>query len=219
METKTRVAVYCRHSSDEELEPLRREWIRMIDENPQWTLSSIYSDEKGSDQRTALKHLMEDAESEKFDLILIKTMSQLSRNVTECVKVIQGLRSLPKPVGVQILDIGMNSLSEDFEKTVAVLAMAEQEEERMGDIDASWSAACGNDKATIREYYERGGERNVRYRAFGRENSLVMGAYRNGFMDMCELLISYGETVTDEEKEELLEPERRRKLISMLGIA
>ena len=37
-------------------------------------------------------------------------------------------------------------------------------------------------------------------------------------MDMCELLVSYGETVTDEEKEELLEPERRRKPISMLGL-
>ena len=38
-------------------------------------------------------------------------------------------------------------------------------------------------------------------------------------MDMCELLISYGETVTDAEKEELLEPEKRRKLIEMLGMA
>lgn len=85
-------------------------------------------------------------------------------------------------------------------------------------IDELWTAVCSNDKETVRAYFENGGERNLRYSAFGEQHSFVMGAYRNGFMDMCELLIGYGETVTDEEREELMEPEKRRKLISMLGL-
>ena len=87
------------------------------------------------------------------------------------------------------------------------------------DIEPLWTAACSNDKDTIEYHFEASEERNLRYRAFGQEHSLILGAFRNGHMDMCELLISYGETVTDAEREELLEPEKRRKLIEMLGMA
>ena len=220
MEKKIRVAGYCRYSSDDEFEQMRKDYVRIVDENPQWSLTAIYSDEKDSDKRTSLHRMIEDAQSGAFNLVLIKTMSHLSNNIVDGVKVISALRDLPKPVGVQILDLGMNTLDVNADVVMTVLAMAEQMEKQMGqDVDELWSAVCGNDQKTIREYFENGGERNLRYRAFGRDHSLIMGAYRNGHMDMCELLISYGETVTDEEKEELLAPEKRRRLIGMLGIA
>ena len=219
MERKIQVAVYCRYSSDEEFEQMRKDYVRIVDENPQWSLTAIYSDEKGSDKRTSLHCMIEDAQSGKFALVLIKNMSQLSKDIAEGVKVINALRELAKPVGVQILDLGMNTLDAKADIAMTVLAMTEQMKRQMGQsVDELWPAACSNDQKTIREYFDNGGQRNLRYRAFGRDHSLIMGAYRNGFMDMCELLISYGETVTDAEKGELLEPERRRKLIGMMGI-
>ena len=82
-------------------------------------------------------------------------------------------------------------------------------------IDELWTAVCSNDQAAIKKYYENGGEKNLRYHHFNREHSLIMGAFRNGHMAMCELLISYGETITKDEEDELGIP--KLKLIRMLG--
>ena len=83
-------------------------------------------------------------------------------------------------------------------------------------IDELWMAVCSDDRDAVREYYENGGEKNLRYDKFGHENSLIMGAFRNGHFDMCELLISFGETVTQDEEVELDVPKIR--LARMLGL-
>ena len=83
-------------------------------------------------------------------------------------------------------------------------------------IDELWTAVCSDDRDAVKKYYENCGERNLRYHKFGKEHSLVMGAFRNGHMEMCELLISYGETVTKDEENELGIP--KLKLIKMLGL-
>ena len=83
-------------------------------------------------------------------------------------------------------------------------------------IDELWEAVCSNDQSIVRNYYESGGEKNLRCSRFGHDNSLIMGAFRNGHLDMCELLISYGETITSDEEKELDVP--KLKLIKMLGL-
>lgn len=65
-----------------------------------------------------------------------------------------------------------------------------------------WSAVCSGSVNTIKKYFEKGNKPNKRYPRFGTYHSLIMGALRNGRYDIAELLQSYGETVTDEEKEE-----------------
>ena len=85
--------------------------------------------------------------------------------------------------------------------------------------DELWHAVCNDDIEAVRKYYESGGEKNRRTYRFNREHSLIMGAYRNKNWDMVKFLIDNGETVTDEEKEELLEPLRQLELVRMLGLS
>ena len=70
-------------------------------------------------------------------------------------------------------------------------------------IKTLWIAACSGDIDTLCNHFsEYPHSVNKRYKAFGREHSLIMGAYRNGNYDVVDYLISIGETITDEEKSE-----------------
>ena len=70
-------------------------------------------------------------------------------------------------------------------------------------IKTLWVAACSGDIDTLRNHFSEYPQTiNKRYRAFGREYSLIMGAYRNGNYNVVDDLISIGETITDEEKAE-----------------
>lgn len=70
-------------------------------------------------------------------------------------------------------------------------------------IKTLWIAACSGDIDTLHNQFSEYPQTiNKRYRAFGREHSLIMGAYRNGNYDVVDYLISVGETITDEEKSE-----------------
>ena len=86
----------------------------------------------------------------------------------------------------------------------------------MSDIEGLWTAACSNDQELIKKYFTNTDERNIRYHRFGHDHSLIMGAFRNGHMDMCKLLIGFGETITDEERAEIMDP--KQQLREMLGL-
>ena len=76
-------------------------------------------------------------------------------------------------------------------------------------IEKLWNAACNGKIEYLKKYYENGGEKNLRYQAFGREHSLVIGAFRNNLLDTVDYLLSVGETLTPQEKNEV-ECELRR---------
>ena len=65
-----------------------------------------------------------------------------------------------------------------------------------------WTAVCNKKYDRVRKYFESGKEPNKRYSRFGGESSLIMGALRNGDMEMVDLLKSFGETIIDDEKKE-----------------
>lgn len=79
----------------------------------------------------------------------------------------------------------------------------------VGTIEKLWSAACSGNIDYLKKYYENGGEKNLRYQAFGRAHSLIMGAFRNNLYDTVDYLLSVGETLTPLEKNEV-ECELRR---------
>lgn len=66
-----------------------------------------------------------------------------------------------------------------------------------------WEWACCGENDRLAEYYENGGKLDLRYEAFGKFHSLIMGALRNRNYDTVEYLLSKGETVTESEREEL----------------
>ena len=67
-----------------------------------------------------------------------------------------------------------------------------------------WEYACNGDIEKLKQYYSEHNEVNKRYYSFNKEHSLIMGALRNNQFETVEYLISVGETITDEEKEQIL---------------
>ena len=47
-----------------------------------------------------LVQMLKDAQEGKFDIIVVKNLSRLSRNLMDCMRIIYMLRALPKPVGI-----------------------------------------------------------------------------------------------------------------------
>ena len=62
-------------------------------------------------------------------------------------------------------------------------------------IETLWDAACSGKTEVLKKHYENGGEIGLRYPAFGSDNSLIAGAYRNGRFDTVRYLVEVGETI------------------------
>lgn len=69
-------------------------------------------------------------------------------------------------------------------------------------IKELWNCACNGNIKKLKRYYKSGGTKNLRYRAFRTEHSLIAGAYRNKQHDTVNFLLSIGETITLAEAEE-----------------
>lgn len=80
-----------------------------------------------------------------------------------------------------------------------------------------WGAACSGDIEALKNYFESGAAANIRHQKFGREHSLVMGAFRNNQWETVDYLISIGAVVTDEEKEEIQTELNRVKYMEILS--
>ncbi|MEG1651120.1 MAG: recombinase family protein [Oscillospiraceae bacterium] len=107
-EQKTRVAAYCRVSSDscDQLHSFAAQvkfYTEYIGENPQWFLADIYADEglTGTEmtKREDFNRLISDCRKGKIDRLLTKSISRFARNVVDCLKVARQL----KEYGVSIL--------------------------------------------------------------------------------------------------------------------
>ena len=77
-----------------------------------------------------------------------------------------------------------------------------------------WSMACSGEIPALQRYYDNGGEPNIRYEKFGKEHSLIAGAFRNKQYKTVEYLLSVGETIMEHEKSEIL-PFFAEKVIDM----
>ena len=99
--TKTRVAVYCRVSTDKDtqedsLEMQEAAYRALIDLNPDLQLVGVYSDiisGMSAEKRPDFMRMVMDAMSGKIDRILCKSVSRFSRNVAECKKYTDMLRT------------------------------------------------------------------------------------------------------------------------------
>lgn len=110
-------------------------------------------------------------------------------------------------------------LKDDTDKELArVLREYRKSYEHIKSIDELWMAACSGDLETLKHYYRYESDIiNRRYKKFGKQHSLIMGAFRNNQLDVVEYLISVGETVTPEEKEEIAMELKRMELLRHIG--
>ena len=91
---KTRVAAYCRVSTDSDeqelsLDTQKNHYESYIKANSEWEYAGIYYDDGVSGTKTAkrdgLLRLMEDCEKGLIDLVITKSISRFSRNTNDCL--------------------------------------------------------------------------------------------------------------------------------------
>lgn len=98
---KTRVAAYCRVSTgrmdqEDSLEIQQSVYERYIHSNPDWEFVELYVDARSglsAEKRPGFMKMIADAKQGRIDLILCKSISRFSRNIVECQRYTEMLRS------------------------------------------------------------------------------------------------------------------------------
>lgn len=146
-EVTYRVAPYCRVSTMSEMqaesfEIQQQYYTEYIAKHPNWTLVQIYADEGISatsvKNRKKFNKMIEDCKAGKIDLIITKSVSRFARNVVDCIKYARDLRALSPPVGIYFETENINTLSQNGELLLTVLAAFAQDESVNKSISVAW---------------------------------------------------------------------------------
>ncbi len=134
---KTRVVAYTRVSSDEErqlgsFESQKKYYYEKITSNPEWIFKGIYGDEgisgTSSENRAGFINMIRDAKSNKFDLILTKSISRFARNTVDTLKFIRFLKD--KGIGIYFEEENIYTNAVQGELLITILSsLAQQESE------------------------------------------------------------------------------------------
>ena len=133
-----RVGIYARVSTDDpaqtsSFELQQKYYTDMVARNPKWELVKIYTDEGKSgtttQHREGLQEMMRDAFAGKLDLIIVKNISRLARNVVDFLGMIRKLRE--KKVGVLFESEGIYSMNSDSHLALSLQATVAEQESRL----------------------------------------------------------------------------------------
>lgn len=85
-------------------------------------------------------------------------------------------------------------------------------------VEQVFGLACSGNIKALKEYWDSEGDlKNVTYERFGKEHSLIMGAFRNQQYDTVRWLKNHGCRLTDEEQDEINMEYMRIKTIELLA--
>ena len=164
MMRKKRVAAYARVSLDSErlmhsLSAQVSYYSEYIQKNPHWIYAGVYADEgitgTLTDKRDEFKRMIADCEAGKIDIILVKSISRFARNTVDLLKTVRHLKELG--IEVRFEKENINSMSNDGELMLSILASFAQEESRSISENVKWGT---------RKRFEKGIS-NGRVRVFG----------------------------------------------------
>ena len=132
-----RVAVYARVSTDSldqesSFELQRNHYLEMVNDHENWDLVDIYADQGISGtslaHRENFQRMIRDCEAGKIDLVITKSVSRFARNIVDCIAEQRKLASLPHPVNVFFESEHLDSMGQNSEMMMSVLATVAQEE-------------------------------------------------------------------------------------------
>lgn len=129
-----RVAVYARVSttSTDQTSSIENQQIyytKKIDENENWEMQEIYSDEGKSGMevkhRTEFLRMIDDAKRGRMDMIICASVSRFARDISDCIKYITKLRTMNPlhPVGVYFETENLYTLDPNSEQVLHFHAM------------------------------------------------------------------------------------------------
>lgn len=113
---------------------------KLISGNPDWEFVGIYADSfiSGTEtsRRSEFRRLISDCENGRIDLVLCKSISRFARNTVDLLETVRRLKELG--VEVRFEKENINSLSEDGELLLTILAGFAQEESRSVSDNVKW---------------------------------------------------------------------------------
>lgn len=135
------VGAYCRVSTDTEEQQGSynsqvTHYTERIKSTPGWRFVKVYGDEgisgTNADNRPGFQEMMQDCENGKLDLIITKSISRFSRNVTVTLEVARKLRD--KGIGIFFEKENLNTLHYTSESLLAIFSsLAQAESESMSE--------------------------------------------------------------------------------------
>ena len=113
----------------------------LIQKNPEWTFAGIYAD-KGitgtkTNDRIQFNKMIEDAMNGKIDIILTKSISRFARNTLDLLNIVRKLKD--KGIEVRFEKEKINTLTNDGELMLSILASFAQEESRSISDNIKWA--------------------------------------------------------------------------------
>lgn len=112
----------------------------LIQGNPEWEYAGVYADcgISGTDisKRDEFIRMLADCEAGKIDIILCKSISRFARNTVDLLETVRHLKELG--IEVRFEKEHINSLSEDGELMLSLLASFAQEESRSISENCKW---------------------------------------------------------------------------------
>jgi len=157
---KIRVAAYCRvstfgpaqlHSLDTQIEA----YTRMIKNNKDWRFAGVFYDvESGLRRkgRTELDKMLKKAEKGKIDYIITKSISRISRDTLEVLKIIRFLRE--RGINMHFENENLDSININNEYEITLRGMLAQDESRNKSEDIQWGLQRKFEKGDIFTKYK-----------------------------------------------------------------
>lgn len=145
MPARKRVAAYARVSMESErlqhsLSAQVSYYSSLIQQNPAWEYAGVYADDgitgTKTNDRAEFNRMIADCESGKIDIILTKSISRFARNTVDLLNAVRHLKELG--ISVQFEKEHIDSLSEDGELMLTLLASFAQEEVRSLSDNVKW---------------------------------------------------------------------------------
>ena len=145
MPTRKRVAAYARVSMESErlqhsLSAQVSYYSGLIQKNPAWEYVGVYADDgvtgTKAEARMEFNRMLIDCEAGKIDIILTKSISRFARNTVDLLSTVRHLKELG--ISVQFEKERIDSLSEDGELMLTLLASFAQEEVRSLSDNVKW---------------------------------------------------------------------------------
>ncbi len=136
---KTRVAAYCRVSTDSDEQATSYEmqvehYTEYISKNPGWELAGIYADDgisgTNTKKREDFNRMIEDCMAGKIDFVISKSISRFARNTLDCLQYIRQLKD--KGIAVFFEKENINTMDTKGELLLTIMAsLAQQESESL----------------------------------------------------------------------------------------
>ena len=146
IKTKLKVAAYARVSVETEmlmhsLSAQVSYYSSLIQKNPEWEYAGVYADEgitgTSTVHRDEFNRLVADCEAGKIDMVLVKSISRFARDTVDCLNTTRHLKELG--IAVYFEREKINSLAEDGELMLTLLASFAQEESQSISENIKWA--------------------------------------------------------------------------------